>query len=715
MLTGKMGGPSSQPASFLAHYAHSLAGRPKGEWHKLEEHLTQTAALAESFASPFASEWGRLAGLWHDAGKFQRSFQIRIDKDDEAHTNAKVDHSSVGALIAKGHRARPLSFVIAGHHGGMPNADDLVARLNERADLLPETRRDGLPPWIEEQAAPNPPGWFTDQSQFSLWTRLLFSALVDADFLDTEKFYAHGIERDLGRQPALIELKARLDDYLERKSTVEPTTMNQMRGRVLAACRINAELAPGVFTLTVPTGGGKTLSSLTFALDHAIKHRLRRVIVVIPFTTIIDQTANVFREVLGNEAVLEHHTNIDPDKETTVNRLASENWDAPVVVTTNVQFFESLYANHPSRCRKLHRIANSVVIFDEVQTFPVHLLAPVKHVLRALTGHYGVTALLCTATQPTILENTREIVPEPAKEFFAVANRCDVLMPEDDTPIAWEALAAELKEHAQALAIVHRRDDAQRLAELVGSNCFHLSARMCAKHRTKVLATAKQQLIDRATCQLVATQLVEAGVDIDFPEVYRAFAGADSLAQAAGRCNREGRGSGRLHVFMASTKPPRGILRTAQEEARTMWKLGRLDLKNPATFVEYFTRLYGRAEQDSRSVMAAEREQRFKDVAEQFKMIEEAGQPVVAPFGDWQQRVEDVREAGVSRDRMRRLQPFIVNLYPQEIAILFKAGALERIQETFWSVVPGFNHIYSERWGFGWQGPVYAEPESLIA
>jgi CRISPR-associated endonuclease/helicase Cas3 len=717
MLTGKMGGPSSQSASFLAHYAHSLTGRPLGEWHRLEEHLTQTADLAEGFASPFAPGWGRLAGLWHDAGKYQRSFQVRIGGvDPDAHTNAKVDHSSVGALMAKERRARPLSFVIAGHHGGMSNADDLAARLIEKADLLSEARRDGLPQWIEEPAVPNPPGWFTDQSQFSLWTRLLFSALVDADFLDTEKFYARGVERNLGRQPSLIELKTRLDAAMERKSaTADLTPMNQMRNRVLAACRTNAELTPGVFTLTVPTGGGKTLSSLAFALDHAIKHGLRRVIVVIPFTTIIDQTAKVYREVLGNEAVLEHHTNIDPDKETPVNRLASENWDAPVVVTTNVQFFESLYANRPSRCRKLHRIANSVVIFDEVQTFPVHLLAPVKHVLRELTGQYGVTALLCTATQPTILENTREIVPEPTKEFSAVATRCDVLMPKDDTPIGWEALAAELKEHSQALAIVHRRDDAQRLAELMGSNCLHLSARMCAKHRTKVLATVKQQLIDGAPCQLVATQLVEAGVDIDFPEVYRAFAGADSLAQAAGRCNREGKGSGRLHVFMAPTKPPRGILRTAQEVSRTMWIEGRLDLKNPDTFVEYFTRLYGRAEQDSRSVMAAEREQRFKDVAEQFKMIEEAGQPVVAPFGDWQPRVEDVRKLGVSRDRMRRLQPFMVNLYPQEIAILVKAGALERIQETFWSVVPGFNHIYSERWGFGWQGPVYAEPESLIA
>jgi len=703
------------PPGASNYYAHSLPGRPLEEWQLLEEHLIQTADLAECFATAFAQGWGRLAGLWHDAGKYRRAFQEMIGRDPEAHVNGKVDHSTTGALIAKERGSALVSFVIAGHHGGLPNGDDLQARLHEKRELLGDARRGGLPLWIEEQIRPELPKWVTDRASLSLWTRLLFSSLVDADFLDTERFYAGRVERDLGARPSLAELKGRLDAYLaKRAASIEWTAMNQMRARVLAACRTSALLGRGAFTLTVPTGGGKTLASLSFALDHAVTHDLRRVIVVIPYTSIIEQTAQVYREVLGDGVVVEHHTNVDPDKETRTNRLASENWDAPVVVTTSVQFFESLYANRPSRCRKLHRIAGSVVVFDEVQTFPVKLLAPIEHVLQNLAANYGVTTVFCTATQPTLMEGLREIVPEPEKEFAAVADRCEVRMPASDEPVSWDGLVAELRKHRQVMVIVHRRDDAQRLAELAGQDCLHLSARMCAVHRSEVLAEVKRRLNSAESCKLVATQLVEAGVDIDFPEVYRAFAGADSLTQAAGRCNREGMGQGVLHVFVAPTKPPRGILRTAEGVARTMWREGRLNLKIPSTFVEYFARLYRLAEQDAPGVMAAEREQRFKDAAELFKMIEETGQSVVAPYGDWAERVADLRRNGISRDRMRRLQPFMVNLYRQEIETLARAGALERLEDVFWVVVPGF-HVYDDRWGFGWRGPVAVEPEELIA
>ncbi len=710
--------PSTPP---LNHFAHSLPGRPFEEWQRLEDHLNQTADLAESFATRFALGWGRIAGLWHDAGKYQRAFQIRIGAEPDLHTNAKVDHSSVGALIAMERKAHLVAFVVAGHHGGIPNASDVQSRLEERKHLLPEARRDGLPQSLEQLALPLPPTFFTDQAQLSLWTRFLFSALVDADFLDTEKFYAGGIERNVGPQPSLADLKIRLDAYMASKTVeAKKTPVNEMRARVLDACREKASMNPGAFTLTVPTGGGKTLASLTFALDHALKHGLRRVIIVIPFTSIIEQTAKIYREALGAEAVLEHHTNVDPDKETPTNRLVSENWDAPVVVTTNVQFFESLYGNRTSRCRKLHRIPHSVVVFDEVQTFPIQLLEPVKHVLHELSANYGTTTVFCTATQPTLFEGVREILPEPEKEFATVAGRCEVLMPQSEEPIEWETLAQEMKEHLRVLAIVHRRDDAQKLAELTGKDCFHLSARMCPVHRTEVFDEAKRLLLKSgAKCRVVATQLIEAGVDVDFPEVYRAFAGADSLAQAAGRCNREGGKLGRLHVFIPPTKPPKGILRTAQEVARTMWRENQLDLTLPSTFVEYFRRLYSLADRDAPGVMAAEREQKFKDVADLFRMIANTGQPVVAPYGDWEQRVEDVRREGVSRDRMRRLQPFMVNLYPQEIDALAKAGAIELVQETFWAViVPGpipSERIYSSRWGFGWKGPLAAEPEDLVA
>lgn len=702
----------------MEHYAHSLPGTPESEWHKLRRHLEDTAELAERFAQTYAPGWGRIAGLWHDAGKYQRAFQEYIREDPDAHVKSRVDHSSVGALIARERRAAFVAFVVAGHHGGLPNGDDLRNRLETKKALLQNARADGLPRWVEEQQIPAIPEWLQatgDRALVSLWTRFLFSALVDADFLDTERFYAGGKERDIGRRPALDEMKARLDAHLERMMAgAERTNVNQMRARVLQACRKAAECEPGSFTLTVPTGGGKTLASLAFALSHAVKHQLSRVIVVIPYTSIIEQTAQEYRKALGDDAVLEHHTNVDVDKETRTNRLASENWDAPVVVTTSVQFFESLYGNRPSRCRKLHRIAESVVVFDEVQTFPIDLLAPVRHVLEELTTHYGSTTLLCTATQPALLEGTREVIAAPEQEFGEVSGRYEILMPVSEEATNWGVLSVELRSHEQAMAIVHRRDDAQQLADLVGGDCLHLSARMCAAHRSVVLAEVKRRLAAGESCRLVATQLVEAGVDVDFPEVYRAFAGADSLAQAAGRCNREGKGHGRLHVFFPPTKPPRGILRTAERVARTMWREGSLKLTEPGTFLDYFARLYGLAEQDTRAVMAAEREQRFATVADLFQMIPQSGEAIVAPYGDWERRVADIRWNGISRDRMRRLQRFIVNLYRQEIDALFQAGALERVEDAFWVVNPGFR-VYDERWGFGWKGIVAAEPEDLIA
>lgn len=697
------------------HYAHSLPGRPVQEWQKLIDHLRQTGNLAETFAKYFAPGWGRLAGLWHDVGKYQRAFQRRIGVDPEAHVNEKVDHSTAGALLARDRRAGTIPFVIAGHHGGLPNAEDLRARLVNKAQLIADARSDGLPSWIENEPVPPQPDWVNDYATLSMWTRFVFSALVDADFLDTERFYAGGVERDLGKQPSIQELGRRLDRYMVRKgSAAKATPVNAMRQRVLTACKAAAKSSPGLFTMTVPTGGGKTLSSLAFAIDHALNHGLRRVIVVIPYTSIVEQTALVFREAIGEDAVVEHHINVDPDEETSANRLASENWDAPVVVTTSVQFFESLYANRPSRCRKLHRIARSVVVLDEVQTFPTKLLAPVTNALRELTSHFGTTAVLCTATQPVLLEDAREIVPEPDAEFSVVGKRCNYIMPPTSEPVTWEALSDELQMHSQVMVIVHRRQDAQQLAQIIGEDCLHLSARMCASHRAAVLAEVRSRLQAGEACRLVATQLVEAGVDLDFPVVYRAFAGADSLAQAAGRCNREGKGEGRFHVFLAPTEPPQGILRTAERLTRAMWEEGRLDLRRPATFEEFFRRLYQVSEQDSPAVMTAERKQRFADVARQFRMIEDIGHPVVAPYGQWAERVEEIRREGVTRLSMRRLQPYLVSLYGEEIETLAEAGVVTKVGKMFWEVVPGFR-VYNERWGFGWQGRPQAEPEDFIA
>jgi CRISPR-associated endonuclease/helicase Cas3 len=423
----------------VPHYAHSLDGRPLEEWQLLEDHLRQTAALAEGFASPFAPGWGRLVGLWHDVGKYRKAFQNRIGAGDgRAHIESSVDHKTAGALIAAQRSVTLLSFAIAGHHGGMPNRGDLEGALKDREHLLDEACRDGLPSSLVSQLLPDYPAWLkqTSSAGLSSWVRFIFSALVDADFLDTEKFY----EKHYGRatvRPCLADLSASLDEYIDRKArNSQPSPINSMREYVLAACRRAATDSSGLFTLTVPTGGGKTLSSLSFALRHAVRHSKSRVIVVIPYTSIIEQTASVYREAfgpLGSEAVLEHHTNVEPQCETAANRLACENWDAPIVITTSVQFFESLFSNKPSRCRKLHNIADSVVILDEVQTLSAKLLAPIRHVLAELASNYGTTAVLCTATQPVLFDPApKEIISDRALAFEVVANRCEVLMPESE-------------------------------------------------------------------------------------------------------------------------------------------------------------------------------------------------------------------------------------------------------------------------------------------
>jgi CRISPR-associated endonuclease/helicase Cas3 len=698
-------------------YAHSLKDRPQELWHDLREHLEGTAARAERFASSFAPGWGRLAGLWHDAGKYQEAFQRHIGRDPDAHCNESVDHATVGALIANRQGAAALAFVIAGHHGGLADYERLRTRISNKPDLLWEARHGGLPSSLESEPLPAAPAWVgTDREGRALWVRFLFSSLTDADFLDTERFY-QGVERDFGEPPSMAELRDRLDTFVDGLAARgEQTSVNLMRARVLADCRAAAELPRGAFTLTVPTGGGKTLAALSFALRHAARHDLRRVIVVIPYTSIIEQTAKVYREALGSDAVIEHHSSFDADRETRRNRVASENWDAPIVVTTSVQFFESLYANRPSRCRKLHRIAESVVIFDEVQTFPPSLLKPIECALGQLVSHYDVSEVFCTATQPALrLPSPREIVRDVDAEFSAVANRCEIVLPASRKPVSWEELAQELGKRESVLAVVHRRADAETLARLMGAGCLHLSARMCAAHRSVVLGEVKDRLRAGQPCRLVATQLVEAGVDVDFPEVYRAMAGADALAQAAGRCNREGRcAGGLLHVFIAPTQPPRD-LRIAKQTVEVLWDEGLLDLKNPALFPEYFRRLYLMLPDDP-GVLAAERELRFEESARLFRMIDDEGTlAVVAPYGDAAERIASVRRDGITRVGLRRLQPFLVNLYRQEVEGLLRAGALEQLDDGLYCTVVGFEGIYDQRFGFAWKGTPAAEPESLIA
>ncbi|MBE0418335.1 MAG: CRISPR-associated helicase Cas3' [Coriobacteriia bacterium] len=402
--------------------------------------------------------------------------------------------------------------------------------------------------------------------------------------------------------------------------------------------------------MTVPTGGGKTLSSLAFALTHAVLHGLDRVIYAIPYTSIIDQTVDAFRSVLGSdEAVLAHHSaafeptdEADADDGPDWRRLAAENWDSPVVVTTNVQFFESLLASRPGRCRKVHRIARSVVVLDEVQTLPPRLLEPLLDIIARLASDWGTTFVLCSATQPAVgrhdkpgvfLPNLRDIVADP-RRLFQVVRRVDYEVPEE--PWSWARLAAEVRTHEQCLVILNTRKDALAVLDILAEglpDVLHISTLLTPAHRRRVLETIRARLRAGEPCRVVSTQVVEAGVDIDFPVVMRAVGPLDSVIQAAGRCNREGRlAAGRVIVFEPSegTLPPKEY-RTGAELARFALRQGVEKLYDPDTSTEYFADLYANVELDALHLQRRRSQLLFREVDEHFHLIAEDSVPVIIP------------------------------------------------------------------------------------
>ena len=721
-------------------FAHSKPGVPREEWHTLEEHLKGTATLAAEFTSAFGAEqWGYLAGLWHDLGKYAPDWQAFLreageeanaDTDDDEDLQARrrrrgPPHSAVGSLYAReklGALSLPLQFAIAAHHGGLPDKTSLDSRLGtdeERRrqgestsdapkDILSLSRTPSLPPFLvsDERAEER-------NRRLETFVRLVFSALVDADFLDTEAFFEKGVPAGESRSelrqgwPELREYEPLLRDYLDQlRSRAAPNRVNDRRDRVLGWCREAAAGSQGAYSLTVPTGGGKTLSGLAFGLAHARQHSLRRVVFALPFLSIVDQTASTLRKIFGpafdERALLEHHSSIEPAHETTANRLASENWDAPLIVTTQVQLFESLFSNRPSACRKLHNLAESVVILDEVQTLPVGLLAPILDQLQQLVTNYRTTLLLMTATQPSLHRRPlgsltfpgldpqpREIVPGDAiAELFTALKRVRVAWPDSKDPIAWPALARELADEKQVLAVVHRRGDARALwkavADISGERPFHLSALMCSAHRQQVIAEVRRRLEAGTTCRVVSTQLIEAGVDFDFPVVYRAMAGLESLAQTAGRCNREGKlAEGHFRVFYPPSEPPR-LLREHRNIAAAMLEANPgLDLDDPGVFRAYFDRLYGSHSLDARAIQAERQSLKFKSTAEKFHVIDDATVPIVIPFGaEGRRALSALRFAGPSRQTLRGIQRFVVGAYPDAANRMMAAGAVELLHDT---------------------------------
>lgn len=735
----------------MQFHAHSTGRLDKSDWHGLQEHLLAVGDLAAEFAATFGgSSLAQVQGWLHDIGKYTMEFQHRI-----AGGAIRVDHASRGAMLAVerfGALGHLLAYGIAGHHAGLANGADL----GERTALRERLRGIGLPvlqaQWQQDISLPmtlshlalNIHSAERGNFQLAFLVRMLFSCLVDADYLDTEAFYDRIERRDSQRgaaTPSLQAIRDQLDRHLSRFRADTP--VNMLRADILAHVRKQFDLAPGLFSLTVPTGGGKTLASLAFALDHAIEHGLHRVIFVIPFTSVVEQNAAVFREALGSlgdAAVLEHHSAFiaaapprdDPDRYQSKEklRLAMENWDAPIVVTTAVQFFESLFAARPSQCRKLHNIAASVVILDEAQTLPLKLLRPAVAAIDELARNYRVSAVLCTATQPALhapdfvggLQHVRELAPAPA-ELFRKLERVRVrhLGVLDDN-----AMHAQLRQREQVLCIVNNRRHArsvyQAMEDLAGAR--HLTTLMCAKHRSAVLAEVRGMLSRDEPCRLVATSLIEAGVDVSFPSVFRAEAGLDSIAQAAGRCNRNGeRSIDQSDVFVFATAnedwaPPPELKQFAQA-AREVLRAHSGDPLAPAAIDAYFRTLYwqkGHDQLDHANLLGLLQSSGIdrlpmETLAAKFRMIDSVQMPIIVPYdNEARDLIERLRHAEKSGGLARKLQPYLVQLPRQGYDALRNSGAVQPVAvekwgEQFMALVN--MEIYSDRFGLSWDHPTF--------
>jgi len=770
-------------------FAHSLDGHPENEWERLAHHLTRVAERTGRHAAKFDAEAvGYAAGLLHDLGKAKPGFQAYIRGQGPSEP-----HAAEGARFAVEHYAlrcpspfkapfgRLLAFPIAGHHTGLSNGNVAGAGL-----LSLDDRLDGAKPvdsWFSIDALPDfkrsprplvaagrsPFGW-------AFFIRMLFSALVDADRLETERWYnvfkPDAVPR--GWSGELPDLSHALDCHLHETFGM-PTdrAVDVLRAEVLADCRAAADLGPGVFSLTVPTGGGKTLSSLAFALDHAVRHQLDRIIYVIPFTSIVEQTAEVFRNALkDNDAVLEHHSafddqalardgGFDADFGVLKLRQAAENWDRPIVVTTAVQFFESLFANKTGRCRKLHNIARSVVVLDEAQTMPLKLLRPCLAALNELVRGYQTSVVLCTATQPALtrtaglkapeaLEGVREIIPE-GRDLYARLKRVRAEIA--GTPLSDAQLVAALTSVGQGLVIVNNRRHARELFKDVDDAGIegrrHLTTAMTAAHRQHGLAEIRSDLKAQKPVRLVSTSLIEAGVDVSFASVWRAWAGLDQIVQAAGRCNRNGElgpDGGRLVVFEPEAKegrsPPRELVQNADTARRIL--RDHADILSPEAVAAYFRELLWAKDDGGHfrqldAVKVGEREIAgivkaledgkhklnfpFADIAQAFRMIDETMVPVIIPAsahavaGAPQELLDRIPHVTSTGGIARDLQRHIVQVPRRARQALVDAAAAhaiarERLGDQF--VVLDNPDLYSDACGLDWDNPTFRRAEALM-
>lgn len=696
--------PSSENI-FIAHVRQNDSQQNNWIIHDLAEHCIQVGELAKQFANQRGGELIYLGGHRHDLGKYRNLFQQRIrvksgyekGVGEEAHIEQKAPratHSNAGAIQLYQHDkffGVILAYIIAGHHTGLPdwsgdqkslsNRLQNVDNLQELTEALENAPQDFkalpelktlLPKMLLEQRV--------TLKTFHIWIRYLFSCLVDADFLDTENFMSPNINQLRGSYPSLGELNKLMKQHLNTmQSSNKPSEVNQIRSQILEQCLNASQANQSIFTLTVPTGGGKTLSSMAFALEHAIRFDKKRIIYAIPFTSIIEQNAQVFKSIFDNEqqaSVIEHHSNLEfsDDYETARTRLASENWDAPIIVTTNVQLFESLFASRTSQCRKIHNIADSVIVLDEAQKIPRDFQKPITEMMTELSKNYGVTWVLCTATQPkldktvnsfgkVLLEGLPTAYPiiQDAEQLVKDLERVKIHFPKDNTRLSWEQVASEivLEPKSCVLAIVNTRSDAKALYQAIQASLkekeaivIHLSAGMCPAHRKLVILLINRILAKFHQGKLtipfyvISTQLIEAGVDVDFPVVYRAMTGLDSIAQSAGRCNREGNLNelselGKVVVFEPEKDAPQGELGQAQFATREILDEIKDDPLSPKAFYRYFTIFNAKGTPDKHQIcedLTAVKDAgtalsiKFRTASEKFSLIDDNGISVICPF-----------------------------------------------------------------------------------
>lgn len=718
------------------YYAHSE--NKAGQRHLLKEHLSGVAEKAQAYLQDWHAAEGHLAGLLHDLGKYGDLFQKRLDGKEKG-----VDHWSQGAGLAlKTYQSLAAAWAIQGHHIGLQRLETIKScadleklsqnhPLNLRLSakdfsvLADRLKEDGLD--AKKPASPiftKKPQGRVDQM---LDVRRLFSALVDADFIDTAAHFDGDQSGKQYRKPgqplqaekALSILKEELEKLASQSKSAE--SLNEIRNALKQSCLKQAQQKTGLFTLTAPTGSGKTLAMLAFALRHALQNKLERVIMVIPYLTIIEQTAsiyqNLFEPAFGPEYVLEHHSMADFGKEEETEdsegkseenkllrrkRLLAENWDAPIIVSTSVQCLHSLFSNRSSSCRKIHRLANAVILFDEVQTLPVSLAIPTLGALSHIATHWNSSVVFSTATQPAFShlhdnvlkhatagwspQEIAKLPEESSKKLSRVRYSWNL-----EHPLSWQDLAEQMTQKPQALTIVNLKRHAKELFETLRQpfdqaqetspsrgKFFHLSTNLCPAHRTAVLNQVRDRLQQNSECFLVATQCVEAGVDIDFPEVWRALAPLDAIIQAGGRCNREGKlASGTIHIFLPEENqyPEEAYKQAASVTQLHVKRYGEnFDLYDPQVIQRYYKELYDVADikNQNKSLQNAIKECDFPEVAHSYKLIPKKTLNILVPWQPQKALFDELKKAVADSEKLkqawfRKARLLSVSLYPPKL------------------------------------------------